>query len=222
MFKVWRIWFLLAVGATLGISLSVFIDWTAAFIIGFALGYLKIFKPNVFVHNFTEIFMYSGIAVLLVPIFDVLRMIVALFAISLYDAYAVWQSKHMIKMAEFQSSSKLFAGLHIPYEKPKKATKVKIKIDLPQSISQDGEARSAILGGGDIAFPLLFAGSVMIELIKSGLSKEIAFFQTLPIPLFAGIALFLLFVKSQKGKFYPAMPFITAGCLIGYGIVLLL
>ena len=100
--------------------------------------------------------------------------------------------------------------------------KVKIKIDLPKSISQDGEARSAILGGGDIAFPLLFAGSVMIELIKSGLSKEIAFFQTLPIPLFAGIALFLLFVKSQKGKFYPAMPFITVGCLIGYGIVLLL
>jgi hypothetical protein len=32
----------------------------------------------------------------------------------------------------------------------------------------------------------------------------------------------LLFVYAKKDKFYPAMPFITAGCNVGWLIVLLL
>jgi hypothetical protein len=95
-------------------------------------------------------------------------------------------------------------------------------MQIPSSIKQEGESRSAILGGGDIAFPLLFAGSVMEELIISGFTREMAYFRTLLVPLFAGAALYLLFVKSEKGKFYPAMPFITVGCLIGYGLVLIM
>ena len=37
----------------------------------------------------------------------------------------------------------------------------------------------------------------------------------LMITLFSTIALSLLFVYSNKGKFYPAMPFITAGIFTG-------
>jgi hypothetical protein len=33
------------------------------------------------------------------------------------------------------------------------------------------------------------------------------------------LALLLLFVKAGKDKFYPAMPFISAGCFAGLGIV---
>jgi presenilin-like A22 family membrane protease len=35
------------------------------------------------------------------------------------------------------------------------------------------------------------------------------------------LALFLLFYYSQKGKFYPAMPFISAGSIAGLLIALL-
>ncbi|MBT3465279.1 hypothetical protein HOD20_08425 [archaeon] len=236
--KVWKIWFLLAVGSTLAISLSIFLDNRIAYIIGFIFAYFKIFRPNVYVHNFTEVFMYSGIAVLLVPIFDVFWMLMLLLAISVYDAFAVWKSKHMIKMAKFQSETKLFAGLNIPYEikghkkgkvvslnsppLPDHMKKVNIKSKMNAHVKQEGSVRSAILGGGDIAFPLLFAGSVMIDLIKSDIPRNLAFLKTLPVPLFAGFALIYLFWRSEKGKFYPAMPFITVGCLLGYGIVLLI
>ena len=37
-----------------------------------------------------------------------------------------------------------------------------------------------------------------------------------------GIALLILLMKGDKDKFYPAMPFLSVGCLIGYGIFLLL
>ncbi len=46
--------------------------------------------------------MYTGIAILFVPILNVFWMIILLIVISIYDAYAVWKSKHMVKMANFQ------------------------------------------------------------------------------------------------------------------------
>ncbi|MBL7057238.1 hypothetical protein ISS09_03070, partial [Candidatus Woesearchaeota archaeon] len=82
--------------------------------------------------------------------------------------------------------------------------------------------KNAILGGGDVAFPLIFAGVVMETLIRQGLSLQIAFLQTCIVAVFATIAIFSLFVFAKKEKFYPAMPTITIGCLIGYAIILLL
>jgi len=225
MFKVWKAWFFLAVFGSILISLSVIIPLLYALIIAGVVSYLKLYKPNVLIHNATEIFMYSGIAILLVPLLDVFWMIMLLIAISIYDAIAVWKSKHMIVMAKAQAEEKMFAGLFIPYikEKPKKIEKSKsiIKLKLPKGFKEEG-VKSAILGGGDIAFPLLFAGSVMTWLIQSGVSKQVAYFQSLIIPVFAGLALFGLLMKSEKDKFYPAMPFISLGCLIGYGIIYLI
>ena len=84
------------------------------------------------------------------------------------------------------------------------------------------QRKNAILGGGDVAFPLLFAGVVMESLIVQGLSKAGAFYQSLIITATTAIALALLFFFAKKDKFYPAMPFISAGCFIGYLIVLLI
>ena len=71
----------------------------------------------------------------------------------------------------------------------------------------------AILGGGDIGFPLIFAGVVL---------KEWGLWQSLPMPLFAGLGLSFLLWKGKKDRFYPAMPFISAGCFLGLFVVWLL
>ena len=104
--------------------------------------------------------------------------------------YAVWKSKHMIKLAKFQTKLKTFAGLFIPYAKNK----------------------VALLGGGDIAFPLLFAGAVLLQ---KGLYSSIL------VIIYSALALTLLFLFGKKKKFYPAMPFISLGCFIGYLISLI-
>jgi len=36
------------------------------------------------------------------------------------------------------------------------------------------------------------------------------------------LALFSLFMYAKKNKFYPAMPFLTAGCFIGFLIAKLI
>ncbi len=210
----WKFWYFTAVWATLTVTFGVFLHPLIAGCLGLLFALLKIFKPQVIIHNLTEIAMYSGIALLFVPLLNVFWMIIVLLLISVYDAYAVWKSKHMITMAKFTMESKLFAGLAIPY------TQKKI-ISVAQP-SKTGKGRTAILGGGDVAFPLMFSGVVMESLLRNGLTKASAYGFSLIVVLGATAAVTYLLLRGEKGKFYPAMPFITTGCLIGYGIIALL
>lgn len=228
--KVWKTWFFLAVFMSISVALGVYFSKIYAFIFAFIIAVFKIFKPNFYLQNISEILIYTGIALLFVPLFNVFWMAMLLLAISLYDAYAVWHSKHMVKMANFQTEAKLFAGLSVPYN-IKESGKSEIKLSIPKSenfktkieknIKVDNNGRMAILGGGDIAFPLLFSGAVMQSLIINGATKMQAFLQVQIVVLFSAIALFGLFIYGRKDRFYPAMPFISAGCFIGYGLLLL-
>ena len=220
----WKLWFFFAVFLCLTIAFASFIPKVIATLIGFLFALWKVVKPNIIVHNLTELFIYGGLAAILVPIEIVneYTILVLLLLISIYDAYSVWKSKHMIKMARFQVKSKVFAGLLVPYKKGEKTKKTKIA----KKVSQKGKLKfkgikTAILGGGDIAFPLLFAGAVMKSQILTN-SFAIAFSKTLIIPLFTSIALLLLFIKGREDRFYPALPFLSAGCLVGYIVLLLI
>ncbi len=200
----WKIWFWLAVVMCLHIAFAAFMPAGYALLLALALGSLKIFRPGVLVHNITELFIYGGLAVIFVPLLTPLTTIILLVLISCYDMYAVWRSQHMTRMAQFQAKSGIFAGLLLPYA-PKK-----IVLKVPK---KPGLVRTAILGGGDIGFPLIFAGVVM---------KTFGPQQAAVIALGASAALLCLLFFGQKKRFYPAMPFLSAGCLIGYALAFLL
>ncbi len=223
---IWKLWFFFAVFLSLTIAFASFVNQIIATLLGFFLALWKIAKPNILVHNFTEIFIYGGLAAILVPISIITpnTIIILLLLVSIYDAYSVWKSKHMIKMAKFQAKSKVFAGLLVPYKK-EKVKLVKSAKQTHKKVTKKGKVmvkgvKTAILGGGDIAFPLLFAGAVMKSLMVTD-KFIIAFSKTLIIPLFVSIALLLLFIKGREDRFYPALPFLTAGCLVGYGVLFL-
>lgn len=218
--KIWKAWFFLAIFFAISISLGVMMNSSLAFFFAFILAVLKIYKNNIFVHNFTEILIYSGLAVLIVPIFDLFWAFMILLAISLYDMYAVWKSKHMVRMAKFQAESKLFAGIMIPYKEHKG-----IELTIPNKPSlqpKKKETKNAILGGGDVAFPLIFTGVVMETLIKQGATISSAFFQATIVSVAVTFAILGLFIFAKKDKFYPAMPIVTLGCVIGYLVILIL
>ncbi|MBN2042273.1 MAG: hypothetical protein JW754_00540 [Candidatus Aenigmarchaeota archaeon] len=217
--KIWKAMYFFAVWMTCTITIGVFIGPTISLVLCFILAVLKLYKPNPWTHNITEMFIYAGIAIIFVPLLDIFWSVVLLLAISVYDVIAVWKSGHMVTMAEFQTQSRAFAGVVIGYKEkikgkfPKAKTKAKPK--------ERTETRNAVLGGGDIAFPMIFAGVVMDGLIRSmGFTKPSAFLMALFIPVVVTIALFILLYKAEKDKFYPAMPFLTAGCLVGYGLML--
>jgi hypothetical protein len=90
-------------------------------------------------------------------------------------------------MAKFQTKEGIFPGFMIPY----------------------GKDRVAILGGGDVGFPLIFAGVVY----------SVYGLLALIVPVTVAISLFLLFYFGEKSKYYPAMPFLSIGCFVGFGLV---
>ncbi len=207
---VWKFWFLLAVIIALGVAFSAFIPAIIAFVIAAILGIWKIFRPNLWIQNFTELFIYGGLAAIFSPLFNLWSVSILLVLIAGYDAYAVWKSQHMVTLAKSQMKAKVFAGLLIPYQKGKLLLRSAAK-GSPAVKKVSGQTRrTAILGGGDLGFPLIFAGVVL---------KELGLWQSLVIPFFAlaGLA-WLLFIANEK-KFYPAMPFIAAGCFVGLAVV---
>jgi len=203
--NLWRYWYLLSVGVTLTFAFNAFIKEIFAIVLGVVLAIIKVFKPNPLIHNFTELFIYGGLAAIFVPILNIYAAALLLFLISIYDMVAVWKSKHMVKLAKFQTQANVFAGIFIPYDNKGKPV---ILEDKP-SKGKVGTANSAILGGGDMGFPLIFAGIAM---------KTVGFVNALIIPILATLFLLGLLLYSQKGKFYPAMPFLSAACFLGYGI----
>jgi len=200
--KIWKAWFFISVLFTLTVSFAAFIPDLIALSLALILAYFKTYKSNVYIHNSTELFVYGGLAAIFVPVLNMFSVVILLLLISVYDMVAVWKTKHMVSLAMFQSESKVFPGLSIPYKQEpiKKVVKTRKK----------ESSEIAILGGGDIAFPLLFSGVVL---------KTFGFVSAGIVSLFAAVALLLLLLLARKQKFYPAMPFITAGCLLGLIIV---
>jgi len=231
--NLWKYGFFLAVLFSLAVAFGVYINKYIAIGAALVLAYFKVFKPNPLTHNIVEIFLYAGIAILVLPLLNIYSAIGLLIVVSLYDMYAVWKSKHMITLAKFQADNKAFAGLSIPYFRAEKEEKKGMKVVSVKkaknvkintgTVKTEMKPKTAILGGGDIGFTLIFASVVMEMLIKSeGIAKIPAFFYSLIIVAFVTIALALLFMFSKKDKFYPAMPFLSAGCLVGFLAIMLI
>jgi presenilin-like A22 family membrane protease len=212
-----KLWFFIVVIIAIGISVNSFIlgleySTIISIAIAFPLAIIKIFKRNIIVHNITELIIYPGIASIFVPILNIWSIVLLLILISLYDMYAVWHAGFMQKMAKYQIEKlKIFSGFFIPYIGPKQREALKLAKKAGKK-EKKVKVSLAILGGGDIVFPIILAGVVL---------NTLGLVQALMISFGATIALAGLFYMSKKGKFYPAMPFITAGCFAALALAYL-
>lgn len=188
------------------------------------LTYFKIKKMNILVHNFTELLIYPGLAVIFVPLLNIWAAAILLIIISIYDMIAVWQTKHMQAMAKYQINNlKIFTGFFLPYAGKKDKVKIEhIKVQLKKIKSEKKKEQFlknkkiklniAALGGGDVAFPMIFIGTILLAR---------GFWPAFVVMLTTALALALLLIFAKKGKFYPAMPFLSAGCFLGLLLILL-
>ncbi len=209
-----KAWFFLVVVVALVISLMALIPSIKyavliAFLIALPLGLIKIYGQDFLVHNITELFIYPGIAAVFVPILNVVTVIALLIVISVYDMWAVWKSGIMQKMAKYQIHNlKIFAGFFVPYISKRTRTRLK-KMKKSDLKKKKVKANVAILGGGDVIFPIIAAGVML---------KTFGFYSALLVIVGALLGLGYLLLLSKKKKFYPAMPFISAGIFLAIGI----
>lgn len=230
-----RLWFFFVIVIALGISVNALFfntllsnaildfqifSMTAssflALVIALPLAFLKVFRRNILVHNLTELLIYPGIAVIFVPLLNVWTVVLLLIFISLYDMYAVWRAGFMQEMAKYQIKTlRIFSGFFVPYFSKKESDMIKNmrKLSAKKLKTKKIKVNVAILGGGDIVFPMILAGVVF---------RQFGLLSALTVSLGATFALGFLFYLSKKGKFYPAMPFISTGCFLALGLVYLL
>lgn len=228
-----RAWFFVVVILALCLAFNAFLksflpySYLLVLLLAIPLAYLKIYRPSVIIHNFTELLIYPGIAAVFVPILNIWTAIIFLILISVYDMWAVWHSKIMIKMAKFQMNElKIFGGFFVPYMTKKvRAQIAKLKASKSRKKGKTIKVSLAILGGGDVVFPIITAGVILSQ---ANQGKLPSFFSYLAKPLFnipglaaalmvvlgASLALLFLFALSEKKKFYPAMPFISGGIFL--------
>jgi presenilin-like A22 family membrane protease len=209
-----KLWFFVVILIALGIFFTSFFPNQKyipyiALIFVLPLALIKVYKRNFLIHNATELLIYPSIAAVFVPLLNFWTVLILLVLISIYDMWAVWHSGIMQKMAKYQINElKIFSGFFIPYiSKKQKAELVKIKRENPNKLEKTKiKANVAILGGGDVIFPIITAGVMLVQF---------GFLQALFVILGAALGLGYLLFFAEKKKFYPAMPFITAGIFLG-------
>ncbi len=222
-----KVWFFSVVVIALFITFNAFFSnyinsiyfIVPALLLALFLAFIKIFKRNFLVHNITELLIYPGIATFFVPILNFWSVIILLILISAYDIWAVWHSGIMQKMAKYQIDHlKVFSGFFVPYISKKLRFKLK-KMKKSKLKNKKIKVNLAILGGGDVIFPIITSGVVLnseIVNLPFGLSPFIGgFWPAVFVIAGATLGLSLLFMFSEKKKFYPAMPFISAGIFAG-------
>jgi len=213
---VMRTWFLIVTILALGISFTAILPPFAyasliAIVLAVPLAFLKIYGKNFLLHNFTELLIYPGIAAVFVPLLNLKTAIILLVIISIYDMWAVWKSGIMQKMAKFQMEElNVFSGFFLPYASKTQREKIKKLEKSGADLNKKKiKINVAILGGGDVIFPIITAGVVM---------KTWGVWPAFTVIFGALIGLGLLLFFSEKKKFYPAMPFISGGIFLALGL----
>ncbi len=199
-----KAFFILAIfsGGTLILSLWLS-DWVSL-ILMFVLLFLWNKNKSVLIHNLVVVLGIAGTVSISALSLQPLTVVVLLVIFSVYDFIAVYKTKHMVKMAKSMIKSGAVLGIIIPH----RFSYLKRKTD---NVSKGW---AFVLGGGDIAFPLLLACSLV----------PFSVFDAFIVAGFALLGLFfsfLIFIFQRKKRAIPALPPIALMSIIGYLSVLI-
>jgi presenilin-like A22 family membrane protease len=199
--KIYRFLFIFASFFSSLIFFESFLPEPISLILVFLLIFWWIKKPIVLNQNLLIILSLAGIGASTGLILKPEAVILILVVLSIYDFIAVYKTKHMVKIAKDMIESGTILGLVFPFEFSgflKSTREIK-----------PGEGKFLILGGGDVALPLIFS----VSLLKFGIFKSffVAFFS-----LFGLFSNFLLFLLQKKREGIPALPLISLFSILGY------
>lgn len=156
--------------------------------------------------NLLETASYAGAGALFGTILGVVPALILLSILALYDIVAVYGSKHMQVLAEGAIETDTFAGfVHA------KSDQVSYTDFTDGNTTSDGGRSIGVIGGGDIIMPMIFAISLLPLYGYPAAATS---------SLGAGIGLYILLSKAEDGKFYPALPAVGGGAVIGFIIFL--
>jgi presenilin-like A22 family membrane protease len=134
--------------------------------------------------------------------------ILLLATLAIYDAIAVYKTKHMIDLADSVIDLKLPVMFVIP--KKRNYSLLKETKSLKEKLKEKEEREAYLLGVGDVVFPGLLAVSAFHNLTTNSLTMGIS---VLIGTLIGYLGLMTLVIK---GKPQPGLPFLNSGAILAY------
>ncbi len=208
--------FVLAVFSGLDILFGVIIGEPGAALIAIGLIILRFIKPSILIHNLIIIGGLAGVGAMLGISLIPRDAIILLVVLAIYDVIAVYKTKHMVKMAKAMIKRNVILGIVIP-DKISGLTSlmsdVKKEKTPGEKIIKPRKAKFMILGGGDLALPLLLITSVANE----------NFWRSIIILIFslAGLLVMHILFDKFKSRPMPALPPLAIFSILGYLFTLL-
>ena len=204
--------FLIFVGAH--IVFSTFLPNIYAIVLAVAIVALRYLWPNILTQNIAIVISIAGISAQLGVLLTVPAVIILLIALSIYDVWAVFKTKHMITMAKGLMHRGMTPMIILPSDWRDFGKKMKEVTTEKLRPSRTPLLKYMMLGTGDLAFPLVFA--------VSALSYSLLSAYAIVLGALVGIIVVHFLMLTGKFKALPALPPIAAGSIIAFAISLLL
>jgi presenilin-like A22 family membrane protease len=134
--------------------------------------------------------------------------VVLLIGMSIYDAISVYQTKHMIELADTLVDLKLPVLFVIP--KRREYSLVKETKSLKEKLREGEERDAFFMGVGDIVIPGILAASAFHNFTTDGLLIALS----VVVGTLLGFTVLMAFVI--KGKPQAGLPYLCTGAILGY------
>src|SRR6267143_1316827 len=197
-----------------------------AFILAGGLVYLLVKFPEWYVVDAIGVVTAVGVTAILGISFGILPAFLLLIALAVYDAWAVYRTKHMITLADELTSQRLPILLVIP---KKSGYSFREQKSLKAQVASGEEREAMFMGLGDLIIPGILAVSAFTfppsnRTPTGALVPDIRFVFGLPSNLFiaacaiigclVGFSLLMRFV--MKGNPQAGLPLLNGGTIAGY------
>lgn len=169
--------------------------------------------PEWYVVNIIGLIIGAGASAIFGISLSILPVVVLLALLAIYDAIAVYKTKHMIDLAEGVMDLRLPILFVIPKH-------LKYSFIEDSFKKEEGQKREAFfMGLGDAIMPTILVVSANVFLVEKYGAELIAGFITIPaIAAMIGtiIGFVALSILVMKGKPQAGLPFLNGGVILGY------
>lgn len=174
-----------------------------------ALGLALAFHPRWYVLDVAGILMGIGAVAVFGLVLGIRPVLVLLVLLAVYDAIAVYGTKHMVSLADNALRDRLPVMLVIPLPGGRPS------LELPE----EGEERQAIMIGlGDVVIPGMLVASAAVHGPGDPVTVGGIVMTAPAIGAAAGViaGLLALFTLFERGRPHPGLPALNAGAIVGY------
>jgi presenilin-like A22 family membrane protease len=197
------LWKIIPYGINLGIVID--IPLSLSIILAASLTFALYKHPEWYVVDAVGIVIAAGAASIFGLSLAILPTMVLLVALAVYDAVAVYKTKHMISLADSVVDLRLPVLLVIPKKSSYSFLKQK---RLKETLEKEGEREAMFMGLGDVVMPCILVVSSF-----RFVGSPVVTFSTLLGGLL-GFIILMCFV--MKGKPQAGLPLLNSGAILGY------